>query len=172
MKEHSIYTGYLVTEDGRVFSAWSCRRNKKGQIESYVDYNNIKELKSWDSISGYKEVKIYFNKKSINKRVHRLVAETFIENPENLPQVNHIDENKQNNNVKNLEWVTSQKNTEHSCAKTYIIENIITGEKFTIFNLRKWCKEKNLLDSDLRKTLSSKRNHSKGYRIIEKRERE
>ena len=53
---------------------------------------------------GYKLVTLYKNKKLKTFLAHRLVAIAFIENPNSFPEINHIDENKQNNNVSNLEW--------------------------------------------------------------------
>ena len=68
---------------------------------------------------GYKDVML--SKDNVRKkyRINRLVAEAFIENPENKEQVNHIDRNKTNNNVNNLEWVTRQENITHS----YLLNN-------------------------------------------------
>lgn len=68
--------------------------------------------------SGYHVVTLYYgNQKKHKFQVHRLVAETFIDNPDHLPCVNHKDENKLNNCVSNLEWCTYQYNNNYGTAR-------------------------------------------------------
>lgn len=66
-----------------------------------------------DGKHGYLKVKLQKNGKSKSFQVHRLVAEAFIDNPDKLPQVNHIDEDKQNNKVNNLEWCSAKYNSNY-----------------------------------------------------------
>lgn len=84
---------YLISKDGDIYSI----RRKKF-------------LRHRISKFGYARVILKVNKVSKHYFVHRLVAETYIPNPHNLPQINHKDENKLNNNVNNLEWCTSSYN--------------------------------------------------------------
>lgn len=89
--------------------------SKTGQILD-IDYDRTKKnklLKQQTTLDGYKFVQLSKNGKIYNKRIHRLVAQAFIPNPNNYPQVNHKDEDKTNNNVDNLEWVTAKYNTNY-----------------------------------------------------------
>ena len=63
---------------------------------------------------GYKQCLLYNNGKHKTKKVHRLVAEAFIENIDNKPQINHKDGNRTNNRIDNLEWCTNSENQLHS----------------------------------------------------------
>lgn len=76
-----------------------------------------KILKPGKDRKGYLRVRLYKDGEWKMYRIHRLVAEAFIPNPLNLPQVNHIDENKSNNNVDNLEYCDCQYNIDYSRAK-------------------------------------------------------
>ena len=62
---------------------------------------------------GYLSYHMKWHGKTYPRRIHRLVAEAFIPNPDNLPEVNHKDGNKHNNNVDNLEWITKSDNMKH-----------------------------------------------------------
>ena len=70
-------------------------------------------LKQQDNGNGYLHVVLSMNGKTVTKKVHRLVAETFISNPDNLTEVNHKDCNRANNNVENLEWCTRSYNRQY-----------------------------------------------------------
>lgn len=79
----------------------------------------------------YKQVNLWKDNKGHTLYVHRLVAQTFIPNPENKPEVNHINGNRQDNRVENLEWVTSSENSYH--ANEYglrVYSNRLTEEAF------------------------------------------
>ncbi len=85
--------------------------NKKGQIYSK---NTKRLLKIQKDKCGYFYICIRKNNKGYNNFVHRLVAQTFIPNPENKKFVNHINHNRDDNNLENLEWVTIEENMKHS----------------------------------------------------------
>lgn len=74
---------------------------------------------------GYKFVVLSKNGKTKGFRVHRLVAEAFIPNPDNLPQVNHKDENKLNNNINNLEWCSAIYNNNYGTKKERYRKSLI-----------------------------------------------
>lgn len=81
--------------------------------------NNSKEkiLKLDKNYKGYLQINLYKDGKLKHYRVHRLVANAFIPNPNNYEEINHKDENKENNCVENLEWCNRQYNAEYSKAK-------------------------------------------------------
>lgn len=81
--------------------------------DGYVINIKTKHLVQLGKIRNYHYVDLRFNGKRKNLRLGRLIANTFISNPENKPQVNHIDGNSYNDNVTNLEWCTVSENQFH-----------------------------------------------------------
>lgn len=95
-KDIKGYEGlYQVSNFGRVIN---CKRNS--------------EMKAIVRSNGYLSVNLTKDGKCRTLSIHRLIAEAFIPNPQGLPCINHIDENKCNNSIENLEWCTYRENTQ------------------------------------------------------------
>lgn len=104
---------YQISNLGRI-KRLAKRIYNEGLIgKKYFD-SKERILKPSTISKGYKGITLTKDKKRYSKKVHRLVAETFIPNPENKPQVNHIDCNKENNRIDNLEWCTNSENQIHA----------------------------------------------------------
>lgn len=110
IKQIKDFPGYYISDKGNVYS---------------TKYSKDLKPLSPGLRAGYLFVQLCKDSKTFNKYVHRLVAEVFIPNLKNLPQVNHLDENKHNNSVKNLEWSSPEDNLRYSCCKP--VMDITTG---------------------------------------------
>ena len=159
MKEINGFPGYFVTPDGRVYSNRKYNGNLKGEL---------RELSAREGTYGYKEVNLYKDGKGKTHKVHRLVAEAYIKQPPNCNSVNHIDENKLNNHVDNLEWLNIDANNAYSKLTFWFIEDK-NGETFTTSNLRSWCKKNGADHSNMQATYAGRQKWHKGYRLVSKR---
>lgn len=115
-KDINGYEGmYQVSNLGNVKSLNFKNTGKEGLLKQTLENN------------GYLRVSLCKNKKVDYQNVHRLVAKTFIPNPKNYPIINHIDANRKNNNMNNLEWCTMQ----HNVREMYRLGNqrIVSGNK-------------------------------------------
>lgn len=138
---------YEIYSDGRVYSLVS-----------------NKFLKPRLSMDGYERVALCDKGKRYEYRIHRLVAEAFIENPENKPQINHKDFDKRNNFINNLEWCTNLENVHYSMnnnrigfgnqkymrdektgkiipCKAYIFTNVYNKNSFIIIGIKNIVKQ-------------------------------
>lgn len=140
------YEDYQISNKGRVIA-----KEKKVRYthaitkKEHFRTTEKKFLKVYlNNRTGYKFVQLYKDKKSKNFNIHRLVAINFLNNHDNLDQVNHIDGNKHNNTVENLEWCSNEYNHEHAtktglkASKEKISTSKLTEEK--VFYIREFIK--------------------------------
>ena len=120
-KDIKGYEGlYEISDSGRI-------RNSRGKI-----------LKQSIGTSGYYTTHLYNHTKRQTVMAHRLVAKTFVPNPENKREVNHINGNKTDNRAQNLEWVTPRENITHSYANSLKKTRKINQYDLTHNLIREW----------------------------------
>ena len=112
------FPDYFVDNEGNVYSKKYHPIQNKHKI--------LKQLKPKKDKYGYLVVSMSKNQKHFSKTIHRLVAEAFIPNPENKPQVNHKNGIKTDNYVANLEWVSVQENAIH---RVSVLKKLPKGKK-------------------------------------------
>lgn len=155
-----------------------------GRIKSFYGYKYGRILKQTYDNNGYGYHRVHINHHRYYP--YRLVAQTFISNPENKPEVNHIDGNKSNNRVDNLEWATrsenqkhayklglqkpsenqkhavSKWNKEHRVKKVYQYD--VKGDLLNVFkSQQEAAKILNLSEASISRILNEQRNNRKGY---------
>ena len=108
----------------------------QGRVKS-LKFGKERILKPLRNTFGYLFVFLCKNGEKKEYKVHRLVAKTFIPNPDNLPQVNHKDEDKDNNSVQNLEWCDSKYNNNYGTRNEKLSKSVLQYTKSGVF-VREW----------------------------------
>lgn len=142
MIEINGHPGYFITPTGVVIS----RQQNKPRV-----------LKPQKNGKGYLRVFLGYG---VPRFIHRLVALHYLPNPDNKPEVNHINEDKTNNHLFNLEWCDSAHNAEWSKAKWWDILTP-TGDIIQVHNIKKWCGDNGVNRGNL-----TARGYSGGYKLV------
>lgn len=112
----------------------------------------------------YRQVTICYNHKQYNRRICRLVAKAFLPNPNNLPQVNHKDENKENNSVNNLEWCSVKYNNNYGKRTDKTRRKVKCIETGKIYNgIRLAARELNIFHNAIRQSCLNSSKTAAGF---------
>lgn len=140
-----------------------------GRVRNKITHRILKHALNKN---GYHRVNLFNESGMKSKFVHRLVAQAFIPNPENKPQVNHIDEDKTNNMVSNLEWMTAKENNNHGTRNErssrkqsipIIAINLKTGESRKFYGTNECARQLSLDSGNICKVLKGRLKQFKGY---------
>lgn len=157
--------------------------NSNGDIFSRYKYKTSTVIDEWrplvpvlDKGIGYFLVTMVNATTKVRKNqfIHRLLAQAFIPNPENKPHVNHIDGNKQNNTLSNLEWATSKENSQHAvamglttydhCIKSVDQINLETGDVIATYaSMKEACDVTRVQKQNISKVCRGLRKHAGGF---------
>lgn len=123
LKEIIGFKGYFISSEGKVY----CNLGKGNRDKNKT--TDLYEIKGRKTKNGYLRVCMRRNEdnKRVDKYIHRLVAEYFLEPIEGKNIVNHIDCNKENNHYTNLEWCTQKENVEYAMKLNHLKRNDLTG---------------------------------------------
>jgi len=158
--------GYEVSNLGNVRSVPRKVVYKDGRIT----FQKGRILKQYENQRGYLKVYPTVKGKTVNSQVHRLVAEAFIPNPDNKPQVNHINCDKLDNSVDNLEWVTNEENYAHAI-RNGLITGVVPVDVYTIEgdyvasydSMTEAARQTGAGKGNVNKVVKGKANSAKGY---------
>lgn len=129
IKQIENYTGYFISDDGKVYCNLGKGNRKKEPCKE------LYEIKPRKTKNGY--MRVYMRNNITNKRkdeyVHRLVATYFVPNPYNKPIVNHINCDRSDNRASNLEWVTTKENRKYTETLNHLIRDLKTGRYVSNF---------------------------------------
>lgn len=147
--------------------------------EGLYQVSNLGRVKSFKGVSerilkpqfdnkGYTHVHLCKNSRRTQVTVHRLVAEAFIQNKENKPQVNHIDEDKTNNMVSNLEWMTANENNNHGTRTARTLKPIVgidiaNGETNSYSSVNQCAESLGLWGQNISAVLNNRLRQTGGY---------
>jgi hypothetical protein len=143
MKAIEGFKDYFVDEKGIIYSR-KFHHSKNKNLE-------LRQISPSITNRGYLMVGFYSKGKAIGKLIHRLVAEAFIPNLENKPNVNHINGIQSDNRVENLEWCTQKENVDHA----FKIGLQLTGEKHHATKLSDYQKKLIVLDVRVHREIAS-----------------